>query len=137
MKNVAIDDIVCRVQPVTTSNFGFLVAYLLPGYVALLQIGPIFLVEPPLESQWTLGGMLSVTVLSLVYGMIISATRWLVVDTIHHVTGITPKKWSFSKLEENINAYELVVRHQYQYYQFYSNMLIAGFIVFVRGAAGT
>ena len=115
-------------QPVTASNFGFLVAYLIPGYVVLMRTDE-YLQLLPLEAEWSLGGLLTVTVVSLVYGMIISALRWLLIDFLHHATGIRPRRWCFSSLQANVNAYELIVRHQYQYYQFYSNMILAGVVV--------
>lgn len=81
------------------------------------------------STETTVGGFLILTIWSAMAGMILSLFRWLLVDTLHHATGVKPARLEFSRLEENINAFQLVVEHQYHYYQFYSNLLIALLVV--------
>lgn len=54
-----------------------------------------------------------------------STVRWLVVDTLHHRTGIRPPPWNFGLLTENVAAFGVLVDIHYRYYQFYSNSLIS------------
>ena len=76
-------------QNVSNSNFGPLVAYLLPGATVLLGASPF---SPTLQSWFamapadapTIGGFLYLTVASLAVGMTISAIRWALVDTLWH-----------------------------------------------------
>src|SRR4051794_2531439 len=54
-----------------------------------------------------------------------STARWLVVDTLHHCTGLKPPAWDFALLAKNVQAFELLVGIHYRYYQFNANMLVA------------
>jgi hypothetical protein len=115
------------VQPITTSNFGFLVAYVLPGYVVLNKLDIAINLA---KDGVTIAGVFEFTLFVLIVGMVVSAIRWIVIDPIHHWSGIKARDWCFSKLQTNIDAFELVVRHQYQYYQFHSNMFVGLAIAF-------
>ena len=75
-------------QTVSNTNFGQLIAYLVPGAIALVGISEI---EPSIakllafgsNGSPTIGGFLYITVAAIVAGMIISAIRWATVDTLH------------------------------------------------------
>ncbi|MEJ7594342.1 MAG: hypothetical protein WKF77_22630 [Planctomycetaceae bacterium] len=55
----------------------------------------------------------------------VSTLRWLLIDTLHHRTGILPPKWNFRKLRDRITAYDRLIEIHYRYYQWHSNALIA------------
>ncbi len=121
---------------VTTSNFGLLIAHLLPGSAVLWGVG--YLSET--VRSWlgttsagapTIGGFLYVTLASVAAGLTVSTVRWLVVDTLHHWTGVPRPGWDFSRLQANILAFDLIVEHQYRHYQFYSNTLVSLLFVYV------
>lgn len=117
-------------KDVTSSNFGLLIAYLLPGFATLWGISYVSLpvrawLGAGPENAPTVGGFLYVTLASVAAGMTVSATRWLLIDTLHHMTGIARPSWDFGKLQSNIAAFELIVEHQYRHYQFYGNGLIS------------
>ena len=57
--------------------------------------------------------------------MTVSTIRWMVLDTIHHFTGIRRPDFDYARLEENIHAFDLLVRHHYDYYKFNANSLVA------------
>ncbi|MCH8149565.1 MAG: hypothetical protein IH987_16530 [Planctomycetes bacterium] len=57
--------------------------------------------------------------------MMLSAIRWLVVDTIHHRTGVPRPQWDVSKLPTSVSAFETFVEHHYKHYLYYANMTIA------------
>jgi hypothetical protein len=124
------------VRDVTRGNFGLLIAYLLPGFTALLGIST--------TSEWvrswlttsasgspTVGGFLYSTIASLIAGMLISTVRWAVVDRLHHATGIRPPRWHFKKLQDCLQAFELLVESHYRYYQFYANMATGGGVAYM------
>ena len=102
------------VKDVTNSNFGLLIANLVPGFAALIGVSyfsdtvRIWLGSSPLNAP-TLGGFLYVTVASVASGLTVSSVRFLLVDTIHHCTGIRPPQWDFSRLQRNVAAYKLLV----------------------------
>ena len=104
----------------TDKNFGLLIAYVLPGFVTLLSLNE----NAPIASQWirissanepTVGGFLYVTLASVTCGMVVSAVRWLLIDTIHHKTGINGPKFQFSHLDERISGFLVLVENHYRY----------------------
>ncbi len=117
-------------RSISTSNFGLVIAYLLPGFTALWGLSYVsqtirsWLAATPTDAP-TVGGFLYVTLGSIAAGLTVSTVRWAVIDTIHHWTGISPPHWDFSRLQENINAFSALVEIHYRYYQFYANMLVS------------
>ncbi len=115
---------------VTGRNFGLLIAYLIPGWVTLSALAgssPVlrsWLATSP-EAAPTIGGFLYATLASLAVGLTVSALRWLVLDSIHHRTGVRRPAWDFSALQANLAAFQGAVENHYRYYQFYGNTLIA------------
>ncbi len=69
--------------------------------------------------------MALMTVTALAAGLTASAVRWLVVDTVHHRTGVRPTAWDFARLGENVAAFEFLIQIHYRYYKFYANMVVA------------
>jgi hypothetical protein len=119
-------------------DFGLLIAYVLPGFVALW--GGTYVAAP--LRPWllgdaggapTVGGFLFTTVAAVAAGLTVSTVRWLVVDTLHHRTGVRPPDWDFAALGERAAAFGLMVDHYYRYYQFYANALVAlGWVLAAR-----
>ena len=127
-------------QAVSNDNFGPLVAYLVPGGVALAAIRPY---SPTLDVWFsaspsnapTLGAFLYLTVAAIAAGMTVSAIRWAVIDRLHALTGLKPPSLDFSRLQENLQAIVLLIEIHYRHYQFYANMFVAtGFWFLMRRA---
>lgn len=122
-------------RDVSTKNFGLLIAYLIPGFTTLWGLSYVsetirhWLGSPP-TSLPTVGGFLYVTVASIAIGLTTSTVRWLVLDTFHHWTGIPRPEWDFSRLQQNVAAYDVIVEHKYRYYQFYGNSLVSLIVVY-------
>jgi hypothetical protein len=124
-------------------DFGLLIAYVLPGFTALWGTTYVW----PLFRPWfglmpsqepTLGGFLFLTLASVGAGLTVSTVRWLVIDTLHHRTGIAPPSWDFRGLVEAESGYRLLVEIHYRYFQFYANMVIAlGIVLVCRLVSGT
>lgn len=129
-------------QPVSTSNFGPLVAYLVPGAVALAGLSQL---SPDIRTWFigtegtgpTIGGFLYLTIAAIAAGMTVSAIRWAIVDTLHHNTGLQMPR-DFSKLGDKVSAYSLLIRIHYEHYQFYANAFVAIAIAYIchRSAIG-
>ena len=114
----------------TSSNFGLLIAYLIPGFLIVLSMEEY----SPLIASWlggsianapTVGGFLFITLAAVAAGMTASAVRWLLLDTLHHHTGIKRPEWNFASLPKNLAAFESTVDNHYRYYQAYANLLVA------------
>src|SRR5712691_1801277 len=119
-----------RIQPVTNANFGPLVAYLLPGATVLLGVSPF----SPLVKSWfavspdgtpTIGGFLFLTVASMGVGMTVSAIRWLIIDTLHRLTGLALPRLEFTRLGPNVEAFALLIDIHYKHFLYYGNEAIA------------
>jgi hypothetical protein len=118
------------VTDISTRNFGYLIAYVLPGVVTLAGVSRYsetvrswFGAAP--TGAPTVGGFLFLTLGSVAAGMVVSTIRWMLLDGLHHHTGIQEGHWDFSALEANYKAFEGAVENHYRYYQFYGNMLVA------------
>jgi len=117
------------VRDVTTTNFGLLIAYVIPGFVTLLGVSTF----SPTVASWissggelpTVGGFLYVTIASVGAGLTVSTVRWLVIDWIHHRTGTHQPDWDFGRLPERVQAFDVLIEIHYRYYQWYGNMIVA------------
>lgn len=102
-------------RPVATeesslTNFGLLIAYVLPGFTALEG----FPLITPSRTAWgttgdpnpTLTAFLSGTVMALAAGLTVSTVRWLVIDAVHHRTGLRRPARDFARLEKSVAAAE-------------------------------
>lgn len=115
-------------QTLTKTNFGIAIAYLVPGFIALFGLS----FQSTMISSWlldrdgvTIGGFLYSTLSALTLGLFCSTSRWLLLDSIHHATGVTRPNWDFGRLEQNLGAYVLLEENHYRFYQFYGNSLVA------------
>ena len=132
------------VKDVTTSNFGLLIAFVLPGFVLLWGIAPYsqtvthWLAHANSDAP-TVGGFLYVTLASVGLGQLVSTLRWLLIDSLHHRTGITPPAWSFRELrsKEASGAFERLVDDHYRFYQFHANGFVALTLAFLTHGVAT
>lgn len=129
-------------KPVSSDNFGLLIAYLIPGFITLWALAPFvpelqsWLGTIP-ESAPTIGGFLYATIASVAAGLIVSAIRWALMDSLHHVTGIPLPRWDFRHLERKLAAFESIAEDHYRYYQHYQNGQIAVTIAYVSRLMAT
>ena len=125
-------------RDVTTNNFGLLIAFVLPGFILLWGMAPY----SSTISGWlgqatsnapTVGGFLYVTLASVGVGQLVSTLRWLLIDSLHHATGIEKPNWSFRQLrsKETIAAFDRFIEDHYRYYQFHANGLVAGTLAMI------
>jgi hypothetical protein len=50
-------------------------------------------------SQASVGGMLFSTVFALGSGSIASTVRWILLDSLHHWTGVRKRQWDYRQLQ--------------------------------------
>lgn len=77
------------------------------------------------QCEPTFSGFLYVVLASLGAGLTCSTIRWLIVDALHHRTGIPVPKWNLGQLGRKTETFELLIEIHYRYYQFYGNMIVA------------
>lgn len=126
-KVLAVPDVASEES--SLNNFGLVIAYVLPGFTAL-QGFPLL---APASTAWGTGGdpnppltaFLSGTVMALAAGLTVSAVRWLVIDRLHHLTGLRRPPRDYALLERNVAALEYLDLVHYRYYKFYANMVVA------------
>ena len=114
----------------SNENFGLVIAYILPGFVALWGVSYF---SPTVESWITasqqgapsVAGFMYVTLASVGTGLTVSGVRWLIIDSIHHLTGLTRPAWKFGNLDDKLQGFLTLNEGHYRYYQFYANMFIA------------
>jgi hypothetical protein len=114
----------------STKQFGLMVAYLLPGFVALTGLAPFAPVvaawlQSGEQTQAGLGPPVYAVLAATTIGMVVSCFRWLIVDQIHRMTGIVPPLWDDSRLDQRLSAFDYLVESHYRYYQFVANMIVA------------
>lgn len=117
-------------KEISTKNFGLLIAYILPGFTVLWGLSyasetvRTWLGTPPTNLP-TVSGFLYVTLGSVAAGLTVSTIRWAVIDTVHHWTGISRPRWDFSRLQQNVTAFETLVEIHYRYHQFNAGMFLS------------
>lgn len=121
-------------KDVSTGNFGLLIAFVLPGFIVLWGASyfsaTVRLWLSTAGTTPTIGGFMFGTLASVAAGVTVSTVRWLVIDKIHHWTGIRQPPWNFSRLGQNVDAYNVLNDIHYKFYLFHANGLIALFFVY-------
>lgn len=119
------------------SNFGLLIAYALPGFVAIWGLSGIWpgVIECAMGADGcgivpSLMGFLNSTVAAIAAGMAVSAIRFVLIDFLHERTGLHRPKWNGLALQKNLAAVRTIVDHHYRHYQFHANMIVAGVIAY-------
>ena len=115
----------------SNENFGLVIAYILPGFVALWGVSYF---SPTVESWITasqqgapsVAGFMYVTVASLAAGLTVSGVRWAIIDNIHHLTGVVPPAWKFVNLDDKLQGFLTLNESHYRYYQFYAEYVHRG-----------
>ena len=116
---------------VSGRNFGYLIAFVLPGTLMLLAIA----VGSPEAKAWlmaiatppeggTVGGFLYLTLAAIGAGLTASTIRWAAMDPVHHATGVKRPVWDDSQLQAKLGAFNAVVENHYRFAQFYGNSLV-------------
>src|SRR5690348_7506189 len=116
-------------------HFGRLIAYVLPGFVVLVGLTPPF----PAVGRWLQpvpnGGLglappLYAVLAATALGLVLSCLRWVLIDTVHHRTGVRPPVWDDRRLADVLGGFDYLVGAHFMYYQFAGNSLLAWSFVY-------
>lgn len=124
-------------KDVTSTSFGYVIAFLLPGLIGLYGLGYWSetmhgLLEPAFSATATVGPSVILLLGALAIGLCISALRCFVFEKAcchkHHF----PKDM-FAKLCEGdrLTSFRAVVDEHYRYHQFYGGCFLAVIILYV------
>ncbi|HYO24615.1 MAG TPA: hypothetical protein VEQ85_06655, partial [Lacipirellulaceae bacterium] len=113
-------------------QFGAIIAYLLPGFIALAGMAPLFpwigyWLQPVTTGQLDLGlgpplyAVLAATAL----GLVLSCFRWVLLDHAHHWLGVRRPIWEDSQLDRVLGGFDYLVQSHFRYYEFAGNTLLA------------
>lgn len=125
-----------RMNDFIRQNFGLLIAYILPGFVVMSGAALIYppvrvLLSPTLGLADGVESTAFVALATLLAGMVVSSLRWLLVDTLHHVTGLRRPDWDDANLPDRLPAFSVIVENHYRYYQCNANLAVAFACVYV------
>ncbi len=95
----------------SSRQFGLIVAYVLPGFIGLAGVAPLF----PAVGQWLqpidrgdmgFGPPIYALMAATVVGLIVSCFRWLLLDQLHQWTGVRRPAWDDSRLETTLDGFD-------------------------------
>lgn len=120
----------------SNSQFGLIIAYVLPGFIALAGLAPLF----PAVSRWLtpvaaqgslgLGPPLYAVFGATSLGLILSCFRWLLVDRLHRWMGVRRPAWDDSRLDDVLGGFDYLVQSHFRYYEFCGNTLLAAIFAY-------
>ena len=117
-------------KDVNSSNFGLLIAYLIPGFIALFGVAHL----SPTVSRWlsttpvngsTMSGFLFSTFAATAAGLVVNAVRWHLVDPLHYASGVPRKTWDYPRLSNQVQTFQFLIANQFRYYECYANSMIS------------
>lgn len=115
---------------ISARNFAFLTVYVIPGFVVVASLAP----HSPILQSWlglsvqhapTVGGFLYITLASVGAGNVVSIIRWLVIDAIHHRTGVAHPNLNFIDFQVKRAAFVALADNHYRHSQSYGNLLVS------------
>jgi hypothetical protein len=126
------------VKELTSTSFGYIIAFILPGLLGLYGLALWFagidaLLKPALSPETTIGPSFFLLFCALTLGLLLSAVRYWVFERglckTHHFPSAM-----FRELRkgDNLVAFTAAVEQHYRYHQFYGGCAVAMFILFPR-----
>ena len=131
------DTPVAEMKDLSSTSFGYLIAFLLPGLAALYALSFWFsqigsLLQPVLKADATVGPSIVLLLMAVGIGLCVSAVRHYLFERLLCARYKLPKDM-FSELYKDgrLAAFKEVVDAHYRYHQFYGGCGVALLILFV------
>jgi hypothetical protein len=122
-------NLMVQVEPI---DFGILIAFILPGSVAVYGLR---YVSPRISALWSIlesgqvviGPLILLALATLAVGLIVSSLRVVLLEPIFHVTGVRQENIDYQKLAnaDQREFFKEMIKNVYRYEQFYGNTLLA------------
>jgi len=124
-------------KDLTSTSFGYLIAFLLPGMFGLYALSFWFpqvelLLHPVLNPDTTVGPSLVFLLIALGMGLCLSAARFFLFEQFlcrkHH---LPPNVFALLTADGKLAPFKAVVDEHYRYHQFYGGCAVALWILFL------
>lgn len=111
-------------------QFGLIVAYVLPGFIGLAGLAPLFpavadWLRPVDQGDLGIGPPLYAVMGATAVGLILSCVRWLLIDQLHQWTGVKRPVRDDRRLDRSLEGFDYLVQSHFRYYEFCGNTLLA------------
>ena len=126
------------VTDLTSTSFGYLIAFLLPGLLGLYALTywsstAAQLIDPALKAEANVGPSVILLFIALGVGLLVSALRFFLFEKLLCRKHVFPDKM-FEKLSEGqgqkLTSFKAVVDEHYRYHQFYGGCAVAVLILY-------
>ncbi len=130
-------DLRSGMKDVTTTSFGLIIAYLLPGMVGLYsltswspELRRIF--GTFLTAESNIGLFFLVVLAALVVGLLVNSFRWLLYERwICRVSRLNPVEFGNLGVEGRLAAYRVAIDENFRYSQFSGSMSVVFLLLYV------
>lgn len=127
------------VNQVSNTNFGLIIGYVIPGFVAVVALAGVY---PPIGSllgfsegkDFSAVGSIYALILSIGAGVVISGVRYFTIDALLKWCGgcgrcawigETSVSTNYTALADNMKQFETIIEDFYRHYQAYSNLFVS------------
>lgn len=113
------------------NHFGIVIAYVIPGFVALAGMTPLFptvarWLRPVEQGDLGFGPPIYALLAATACGLILSCFRWLILDQhLHRWTGLRAPVWDDRYLSERLSGFSYLVENHFAFHLFAGNTLLA------------
>jgi hypothetical protein len=117
-------------KDITSTSFGYVIAYILPGMIGLYSLCPI---SPPVKELFkgflttnsSIGLFFIAALVSLAVGLQITALRWLIYELMFcRCRKLTADEFASLGVGSKLDAFRAAVDEHYRYHQFWGGMSI-------------
>lgn len=122
-------------KDLTSTSFGYLIGFVLPGMFGLYAFSECFpqvgvLLQPMLKADATVGPSLVLVMIVVGIGVILSAVRFFIFEKLLYKKHCLPEDLYRGLSGEGLTIHKALAEEHYRYHQFYGGCFVAGLIWF-------
>ncbi len=120
-------------KDLTSTSFGYLIGFVLPGMLGLYALSGWFaqvgaLLQPMLRADAAVGPSLVLLVTAVGMGVIVGAVRFFIFEKLLYKKHCVPEDLYRGLSEEKLTLHKALAEEHYRYHQFYGGCFVAGLI---------
>jgi hypothetical protein len=120
-------------KDLTSTSFGYLIGFVLPGIFGVYALSGLFpqasiLLQPMLNADASVGPSVMLFVIAVGIGVIVGAMRFFVFEKLLYRKYRLPEKLYRGLSEERLTLHKALAEEHYRYHQFYGGCFVAGLI---------